>query len=371
VIVRVLMSRSALLTAAAVGMLVGISILRFEVADPGIMLLAAVPITLLAVMYGVVTGLAAAVVATAVFLIWTFTRGHPGVVEVIDEPAVFFMLGIAAGIYAHGALGDLDLRHAVQRAELRRGIHRGEVVFHYQPLADARTRRVVGLEVLARWEHPDRGRIEPAGFIPLAERDEQTIWELTLLAVDRSLADVSAWGDAAGEVTISINLSSVSLGRPDLAAEFSRMLEGHRFPASRLAIEITETALVGLPEGAAHALDSLKRLGMTIVLDDFGTGYSSITRLGRLPVDTLKVDLRLIGLPPASDANRILKAMIELARALGLQIVAECVEDDDTWDEVTRMGCDLIQGFRLCPPLPADEVQDWLQRANPSVAGLA
>ena len=364
------MSRSALLTAAAVGVLVCVCILRFEVADPGIMLLAAVPIMLLAVMYGVGAGLAAAVVASAVFLVWTLTRGHPGIVEMIDEPAVFFILGIVAGIYAHGALGDLDLRHAVRRVELRRGIRRGEVVFHYQPLADARSRCVVGFEALARWQHPDRGWIEPAGFIPLAELDEPTIWELTLLAVDRSLADVSAWGDVAGEVTISINLSSVSLGRRDLAAEFSRILERHRFPASRLAIEITETALVGLPEGAAHALDSLKRLGITIVLDDFGTGYSSITRLGRLPFDTLKVDLRSIGLPSASDANRILKAMIELARALGLQVVAECVEDDNTWDEVTRMGCDVIQGFRLCPPLPADKVQDWLQRPNRTVTGL-
>jgi EAL domain-containing protein (putative c-di-GMP-specific phosphodiesterase class I) len=259
----------------------------------------------------------------------------------------------------------------VQRAELRRAIQRGEVVFHYQPLADAQTRRVLGLEALARWEHPDRGRIEPAGFIPLAEGDERTIWELTLLEVDRALADASHWGDAASEVQISVNVSSASLGRRDLAAVFSRILERHRFPASRFAIEITETALIGLPDGAATALDALKRLGVTIVLDDFGTGYSSITRLGRLPIDTLKVDLSLIGLPPASDANRILGAMIELAQGLGLQVVAERVEDDDTWDEVTRMGCDVIQGFQLSRPLPADEVQDWLEHSSRPVAGPA
>lgn len=361
------MTRSVLLTVATLGMLAGVCILRFEVTTPGIMLLAVVPITLLGVMYGVPGGLAGAAVASAVFLVWTFTRGHAGVVEEIDEPAVYFMLGLLAGIYAHGALGDLHPRHAVQLAELRRAIQRGEVVLHYQPLAEAQTRRVVGFEVLARWEHPDRGRIEPARFIPLAERDERTIWELTLLAVDRAVADASAWGDVASEVTIWINLSPVSLGRRDLATDFSQILEKHRFPASRLAIEITETALVGLPQSAAHALGSLKRLGMAIVLDDFGIGYSSITRLGRLPFDTLKVDLSLIGPPLASDANRILKAMIALARALGLQVVAEHVEDDDTWDKVTRMGCDLIQGSGLCPPLPADEVQDWLQHGSRSV----
>ena len=110
---------------------------------------------------------------------------------------------------------------------------------------------------------------------------------------------------------------------------------------------------------------------MRIVLDDFGTGYSSITRLGRLPFDTLKVDLSLIGLPPASDAHRILSAVIELAQALGLGVVAERVEDDDTWDEVTRLGCDLIQGSRLSPPLPADEVQNWLEHPGRSVTDPA
>jgi EAL domain-containing protein (putative c-di-GMP-specific phosphodiesterase class I) len=94
-----------------------------------------------------------------------------------------------------------------------------------------------------------------------------------------------------------------------------------------------------------HALDALKQLGMPIVLDDFGEGYSSITRLGRLPFDMLKVDLSLVGLPSASDGNRILKAMIQLAHSLGLQIVAECIEDDEIRDELTRLGCDLIEGF--------------------------
>jgi EAL domain-containing protein (putative c-di-GMP-specific phosphodiesterase class I) len=365
------MSRSVLLTAAAVGVLVGISIVRFEVADPGIMLLAVIPIALLGVMYGVGGGLVGAVAASAVFLVWSFTRGHPGLIELIEEPVVFFTLGVVGGIYAHGALGDFDPRRAVQLAELRRAIQRGEVVFDYQPLADARTRRVVGLEALARWEHPDRGRIDPAAFIALAEGDGRTIWELTRLAVDRSLTDACAWGEVGSELTVSINLSPVSLGRRDLAQELSRILEKHRFSASRLAIEITETALIELPQGAVHALNSLERLGMRIVLDDFGTGYSSITRLGRLPFNTLKIDLSLIGVPPARDARRILKAMIELAQALGLRVGAERVEDDDTWEEMARLGCDQIQGFGLSPPLPADEVQDWLQHPSRSVAGHA
>jgi thiamine transporter ThiT len=118
VIFRALVSRSLLLTATAVGMLVGISVVRFEVADPGIMLLTVVPITLFGVMYGIRGGLVGAVVASALFLVWAFTRRHHGVIELSDEPVVFFTLGLVAGMYAHGALGDCDPRHAVRLAPL-------------------------------------------------------------------------------------------------------------------------------------------------------------------------------------------------------------------------------------------------------------
>src|SRR5690348_160240 len=132
-IVRVLMSRPVLLLAAAVGSLVGVSVLRFTVADPGVMLLAVVPIALLGMMYGVWGGLAAAAVASAVFLVWVLTHGDRNALGVAEEPVVFFVLGLVTGVYAKGALGDCDPRHAVQRAELRRGMRRGEVVFYYQP----------------------------------------------------------------------------------------------------------------------------------------------------------------------------------------------------------------------------------------------
>jgi EAL domain-containing protein (putative c-di-GMP-specific phosphodiesterase class I) len=364
VILRVVTSRSVLLGAAAVAMLIGVCVVRFTVADQGVMLFAVVPIALLGMMYGVRGGLAGAVVSSAVFLVWLFTRGQPSVLKAIEEPVVFFVLGLVTGIYAGGALGDCDPRHAIQRAGLRRAIRSGEVVFHYQPLADVATRRVVGLEALARWEHPVRGRIEPAEFIPLAEGDERTIWELTLLALDRALADLGTWGEAAGDLTIWINVSSVSLERRDLAAEFSPTLDEHAVPASRLAIEITETALVAKPRRAAQALDSLKELGATIVVDDFGTGRSSISRLGRLPIDALKVELNRIGPPLAVDAHRILKAIIEMARALELRVVAEHVDDEVTWGEAARLGCDLVQGFGLSPPLPADQVQAWLEHMS-------
>jgi hypothetical protein len=218
------MSRSVLLGAAAVAMLIGVCVVGFALDDPGVMLLAVIPIALLGMMYGIRGGLAGAAVTSTVFLVWLFTRGQPSAIKVIEEPLVFFVLGLVTGIYAAGALGDCDPRHAIQRAGLRRAIRSGEVVFDYQPLADVGTRRVVGLEALARWEHPIRGRIEPAGFIPLAEGDERTIWELTLLALDRALADLLTWGEAAADLTMWINLSSVSLERRDLAAEFSRPL---------------------------------------------------------------------------------------------------------------------------------------------------
>jgi EAL domain-containing protein (putative c-di-GMP-specific phosphodiesterase class I) len=353
-----------LLGAAAVAMLIGICVVRFTVADQGVMLFAVVPIALLGMMYGIRGGLVGAAVSSAVFLVWLFTRGQPSALKAIEEPVVFFVLGLVTGIYAEGALGDFAPRPALQRAGLRRAIRSGEVVFHYQPLADAGTRRVVGLEALARWEHPVRGRIEPAEFVSLAEGDEHTIWELTLLALDRALADLRSWGEAPGDVAMWINVSSVSLKRGDLATEFSRILDEHAVPASRLAIEITETALVATPRRASHALDSLKQLGATIVVDDFGTGHSSISRLGRLPIDAVKVDLNSIGTPLASDAHRILKAITEMAQALELRVVAEHVDDEVTWREVARLGCDLIQGFGLSPPLPAEQVPAWLEQMS-------
>jgi EAL domain-containing protein (putative c-di-GMP-specific phosphodiesterase class I) len=365
-IARVFTSRSVLLLAAAVGSLVGISVLRFTVGSPGIMLFAVVPIALLGMMYGVRGGLGAAAVAAAVFLVWVFTRGDRDALRVIEEPFVFFVLGLVAGIYAKGAFGDCDPRHAVQRADLRRAIRQGEVVFHYQPLADARTRSVVGFEALARWQHPDHGLVAPGTFIALAEGDERTIWELTLLAVDRSLADLAAWGEIARDLTISINVSPVSLTHRDLAREFSRVVERHGLPASRLAVEVTETALATSPGRAADAIAALKAMGMTIVLDDFGTGHSSISRLGRLAIDELKVDLNLIGPPSDANAHRVLAAIVEMARALELQVAAEWVEDDETWDQIERLGYDLVQGARLSLPLPADRVPGWLQVANRS-----
>jgi EAL domain-containing protein (putative c-di-GMP-specific phosphodiesterase class I) len=365
-IVRVLMSRSVLLLVTAVGTLVGICVVRFVVGDPGVMLFCVVPIALLGMMYGVRGGLAAAAAASAVFLVWAFTRGDQGWLRVIEEPVVFFVLGLVTGIYADGALGDCDPRRAIQRAELRRAMRRGEVVFYYQPLADARTRRVVGFEALARWQHPARGLLGPGSFIPVAEEDEKTIWELTLLAVDRSLADLSAWGEVARDVTISINVSPASLSHRDLAREFSRVVEKHGFPASRLAVEVTETALATSPDRAADAIESLRAMGMTTVLDDFGTGHSSISRLGRLAIDELKVDLNLIGPPSDPNAHRILTAIVEIARALELQVAAEWVADDETWDQIERLGYDLVQGSRISPPLQADRVPGWLQVANQS-----
>lgn len=324
-IARVLMSRSVLLLMAAVSSLVAISVIRLTVAEPGIMLLAVVPIALFGMMYGVRGGLAAAAAASAVFLVWASTRGHPSALGVIEEPVVFFVLGLVTGIYAKGALGTVT-----------------PATRYSEPSFAKRFSAARWSSTTSLWHTPKLGAW--SGLRP---------WR-------------SAWGDIAADVTISINVSPISLSHRDLAGEFSRVIEKHGFPASRLAVEVTETALATNPGRAVEALESLNGMGMTIVLDDFGTGHSSISRLGRLAIDELKLDLNLIGPPSDPDAHRILVAIIEMSRALGLQVVAEWVEDEETWDELTRMGCDVIQGSRLSPPLPADQVQGWLQRATQS-----
>src|SRR5919197_4183248 len=194
--VRALATRSGALLVAAVGSLVAIAVLRFVLERPaGLILLALAPIALLGIMYGVRGGLAGALFTSLVFFVWALTNGNPEAHEFVDRPLAFFALGLASGYFARGVLGDHDLQRAASRAELRSGLRGGELEVHYQPLADAQTRRVVGVGALARWRHPRRGLRNQPEFIPLAGADGRTIWELTCRVLDAALADSHRLGD--------------------------------------------------------------------------------------------------------------------------------------------------------------------------------
>ena len=344
--------------AAAVA-LVAISVLRFVFPDAqGIMLFAVVPITLLGIMRGVRAGLVAAVVASAVSVTWALTSGHDHALRYVGEVLTFFILGWLSGYFARGALGDFDYERARTCSHLRDAIRRGRVVFHYQPIVRP-DGELVAVEALARWQDPDKGQIQPLDFIPAAESDDRTIWELTLHALRQAIRDTRGFDN---ELVVAVNLSPVSLRHSGLADAIREILSDGGLPATRLAVEVTESAVsVDDEPSVIEALGEVRGVGVKMVaIDDFGIGHSSLARLGRLPIDTVKIDRALIADSSHPETAAVIRGMIELAHSVQLTVIAEGVEDARTWDWLAEANCDAIQGFQLSRPMPVDDLPEWL-----------
>jgi diguanylate cyclase (GGDEF)-like protein len=251
---------------------------------------------------------------------------------------------------------------------LRRAIDSGELVLHYQPKEDLRTGKVTGAEALVRWLHPERGLLAPGEFLPAAEHTA-LMRPLTLHVVDQALAQCRRWHDAGLDLTVAVNLAVANVidrGFPDAVAE---LLERHGVAPNRLQLEITENVVMADPARGLEVLDRLRTIGVSLSLDDFGTGHSSLAYLTRLAVDELKIDRSFVW-EMGSDAGAaaIVRTTVELARALGLRVVAEGAEDATTWEQLRKLGCDLSQGYHLSPPLPAIELESWLAARRMSAA---
>src|SRR3954469_22773730 len=224
----------------AVATLIGLSVLRFLFPDGhGFMLFASVPIVLLGIMLGFRTGLLAALYASAVTAVWAVTSGNAGGGESLGEPTTFFLLGGLSGYFAKGALGDFDLDHARTCLQLRRALTHEQVGLYYQPILRPNG-ELLAVEALARWHDPVRGMIAPLEFIPAAERDEDTIWEFTRHTVRCAVRDAQRFGDS---VVVAVNLSPVVLRRRELPDVIAEILGESDLPASRLAVEVTETEI--------------------------------------------------------------------------------------------------------------------------------
>jgi diguanylate cyclase (GGDEF)-like protein len=245
--------------------------------------------------------------------------------------------------------------------DLRRAIEQGQLVVHYQPKVDAHDDRLLGVEALVRWRHPDRGLVPPDEFIPLAERTA-LIGPLTHQVLETALRQCRLWCEAGQELSVAVNVSArrlLDLAFPD---EVARLLADSGTPARLLVVEITESTIMLDP---AHALETLRRLddmGVRLSIDDFGTGYSSMSYLKNLPVHELKIDRTFVSqmASNASDAV-IVRSTIDLGRNLGLSVVAEGVEDAGTLVELSALGCDAVQGYHISRPLPADELDLWIE----------
>ena len=254
-------------------------------------------------------------------------------------------------------------------ADLRRALDNGDVKIHYQPKV-AFDGHVVGLEALVRWDRVGRGPVSPEEFVGLAE-STGLMPQLTDYVLDAAVAQLARWRAEGMTVQVAVNVSPRDVLRRGFAGSVAERLARYGVPAGALQLEITERLLLEDGQLAAATLEELRRHGVGMSLDDFGTGYSSLVRLRRLPVGELKIDRSFVSRMVADDHDAaVVLCSVQLAHSLGLTVVAEGVEDDETWERLHDMGCDAVQGWLVSAALPADQATAWLRVRNAAGTGL-
>jgi EAL domain-containing protein (putative c-di-GMP-specific phosphodiesterase class I) len=258
------------------------------------------------------------------------------------------------------ALHDAALERLGLECDLRRGIGRGELLLHYQPIYDLRSRRLHGVEALVRWKHPERGLLQPDDFLPMAQKASLTgaigAWVLRAAG-----AQAEVWRRRFSEtMTMAVNVGSRQL-QPEFLNEVGDVLARTGLPAACLDLEITETETMHDPLAAGRMLRALVDLGVSVSIDDFGTGYSSLSYLKDLPCHTLKIDrcfVQNVTTRPGDVA--IANTIIALGHNLGLTVLAEGVETHEQRNFLENAGCDRLQGFLYSRPLPARECEQYM-----------
>jgi diguanylate cyclase (GGDEF)-like protein len=245
-----------------------------------------------------------------------------------------------------------DLRHAVEEDQL---------VLYYQPKVDFEARRVAGVEVLMRWQHPTRGLLAPGAFVPFAEQTG-FIRRLTRWALDKAAAQGAAWVKAGTPLPVAVNISAEDIADPLLDQRVAAALAKHDLPPALMTLEVTESGFIDDPARALKMLESLSALGVRLSIDDFGTGYSSLSYLARMPVDEVKIDRSFVqGLESDRDFAAVVQAAIDMGHSLGLKVVAEGIETEVAAARLGGMACDLAQGYLFAKPMPAAELERWLE----------
>jgi diguanylate cyclase (GGDEF)-like protein/PAS domain S-box-containing protein len=255
------------------------------------------------------------------------------------------------------------------KSKLAKAVEQGELVLHYQPQAGARSVELVGMEALLRWDQPELGRVAPDRFIPLAEETGLIvpIGEWVLMSACRFAADLRRQGTEFGRV--AVNLSARQFYQANLAKLIERILQSSGLPPHCLELEITESMMMGNTDKVLRILSELKEMNIQLAIDDFGTGYSSLGYLRRFPIDRLKIDRSFIDDVPTSQHDAtIAKAIISLAHNLGLQVIAEGVENRAQLGFLAENGCDEIQGFLLSKPLDEAALRRFVTASGPLLA---
>lgn len=245
-------------------------------------------------------------------------------------------------------------------SDLREALKNDEPLLYYQPKLEFNDDSIVGLEALIRWEHPQRGFVSPAEFVPLAEQTG-VVRQLTLWVIDRAAKDLK-WLRSVGYAgNMSVNISTKDLLSEHLKDHIEVVLEKYQIDPAKIFLELTETAAMDEPEAGLVALNQLTSLGLKISIDDFGAGYSSLSYLKKLPASEIKLDRSLIMDITRSESSRlIVKASIDMAHGLGYKVVAEGVEDIETAELLKTLKCDKLQGFWLCKPKSLQDISEWL-----------
>jgi len=265
------------------------------------------------------------------------------------------------GHAVYGSGDDEERRNSVKvAAELRKAIDRGDLVVHYQPKIELATGLVDSLEALVRWEHPTRGLLQPDEFIALAERTG-LIRDLTTTVLTRALRQCATWRAEGLDLPVAVNLSPRVLGQTDLVSNVRQALLDTDVPAGRLTLEITESAFPENTRLLTRTLDQLGALGVRLSVDDFGTGWSSLSKLKEMPVQELKIDRSFVfALAEDATDHSIVRTTLDLARSLGLTVVAEGVETEPVRALLEKLGCPLAQGYLFSRPVPGQELTGWI-----------
>ena len=274
---------------------------------------------------------------------------------------VAWLLALPALLRAQRALrAQYDPRRLAVTRDLRRALDHGELLLNFHPIAGADGRRVDTAEALIRWRHPTRGPIPPDAFIPIIEPTE-VMWPLTVHVFDLVARQQAEWRARGIDVRIAVNVSSITLLDKRLPEVIDETFRRHGVPASTLEVEVTEGAVMQDPDAATAVLRRITALGVDVVaIDDFGTGYSSLARLHELPLNALKIDQSFVRRMRDEGDDAVVRSVIELGHALGLELIAEGVEDEETRRQLAELGCDYVQGYLLTRPLAGDVFVEWL-----------
>jgi diguanylate cyclase (GGDEF)-like protein/PAS domain S-box-containing protein len=290
-----------------------------------------------------------------------------------DGEAVESLLQAADGAMYHAkeekagwAFHDVGrVRHNTARltlmGELRRALDQHEFLLHYQPKARLADGEVHAVEALVRWQHPERGLVAPDEFIPMVQQTG-LIKPLSLYVIDAALHQCHAWLREGLTLAIAVNVSARNLIDSDFPAHVAELLARWQIEPRLLELEITESAMLTQPSRTKRILQQLSAMGLRLSIDDFGTGYSSLSHLRKLPVNEIKVDRSFVmNMDEDEDNATIVRSTIDLGRNLGLDVVAEGVENAEVWRQLRALGCTAAQGYFLSRPLPAAELADWLR----------